>query len=57
LFAVLIEGLRTTSSDTRPLVEQAIAGIVDRRFANFEEASAWWEKNHGNYDNLMSYIP
>lgn len=57
LFAVLIEGLRTSSPEIRPLVEQAIADVVDRHFTNFEEASAWWAQNHENYDNLMSLIP
>jgi hypothetical protein len=56
LFTVLIEGLRTSSPEVRPLVEQAITEIVDRHFTNFEEASAWWAQNHENYDNLMSLI-
>jgi hypothetical protein len=56
-FGVLIEGLRTASSEMRPAVEQAINDIVKQRFANYDEAKAWWAQNQENYDNLMSRIP
>jgi hypothetical protein len=56
-FTVLIEGLRTSSSEARPLVEQAIADIVHQHFGNYDQASAWWAANRANYDDLMSQIP
>jgi hypothetical protein len=56
-FAVLIEGLRTSSPEMRPAVEQAIDDIVKQRFANYDEAKEWWAQNKENYDNLMSRIP
>jgi HEAT repeat protein len=55
-FTVLIEGLRTASSDVRPLVDQAIVDIVNQQFGNFDEATAWWATNRENYDGLMSRI-
>jgi hypothetical protein len=56
-FAVLIEGLRTASPQVQPSVQQAISDIVKQRFANYDEARAWWAQNRENYDNLMSRIP
>lgn len=56
-FGVLIEGLRTVSSDARPMLDQATADLVGQRFGGFDDASAWWTQNQENYDNLMSLIP
>lgn len=56
-FAVLIEGLRTASAKVQPSIQQAISDIVNRQFATYDEAKAWWAQNRENYDHLMSKIP
>lgn len=56
-FSALIEGLRTVSSETRPILDQAIADIVNQQFASFDEGRTWWDQNRVNYDDLMSRIP
>jgi len=56
-FSALIEGLRTVSPDARPLLDQAIAEIVNQQFASFDDGRAWWDQNRVNYDDLMSRIP
>jgi hypothetical protein len=45
------------SPDVQPSFQQAISDIVEKRFANYDEARAWWAGNRENYDNLMSRIP
>jgi hypothetical protein len=56
LFAVLIEGLRTATPEARPLVEQAIADLVQQRFESYDQALSWWARNKENFDDLMTRI-
>lgn len=56
-FGALIDGLRTVSSDVRPLLNQATDDIVGHVFSGFDEGSVWWAQNRVNYDDLMSQIP
>jgi HEAT repeat protein len=55
-FGVLIEGLRTATPEARPLVEQAIADLVQQRFESYNQALAWWTQNKENFDDLMTRI-
>jgi len=56
-FGALIDGLRTVSSEVRPLLDQATNEIVGQRFSGFDDAFVWWDQNRVNYDDLMSRIP
>jgi HEAT repeat protein len=52
-FAVLLEGLRTTSSDTRSSVGDAIASLVGEHFRDYDTASRWWAEHRPAFDSMM----
>ena len=55
-FSVLIEGLRISTPDVRPRVDEAINEIVQVRFASYDEAASWWAQNRPEFDDLMTRI-
>jgi HEAT repeat protein len=56
LFAVLIEGLRTSTAEVRPRLDEAFNDLVQFRFGTFEEAATWWAQNRSEFDDLMTRI-
>jgi hypothetical protein len=53
MFEVLLHGLRSDNPETRPLFDQAIAGMVQQRFRSYEDATKWWTANRGSFDSMM----
>jgi hypothetical protein len=55
-FAVLIDGLRTASGETRQSIEKAIADVVGESLTGYEEANRWWMENHDRFDWMMARV-
>jgi HEAT repeat protein len=55
-FAVLLEGLRTTTGETRTTLESAVAGVCGETLREYAPATRWWSANRERFDDLMSRV-
>ena len=52
-FEVLTTGLQNSDSEFFDAVNGEIKLLVDRKFASYEEAQAWWSENSGSFRENM----
>jgi type IV secretory pathway VirB10-like protein len=50
---ILIAGLKDQDAEFRETVNEALDFLIDREFAGYEEAAAWWKQNKKNYDSEL----
>jgi hypothetical protein len=55
-FAVLVDGLRSTSGEPRRAIEQAITTMTGQTLTDYDAAARWWTENHARYDGMMALV-
>jgi len=51
---ILIGALQDKDAEFREKVASSINTLIDKEFASYDEAKAWWEKNKDKYDEDLS---
>ncbi len=53
-FGVLLEGIRTTTGETRALLELAITELSGEALRDYATATRWWAANRHRFDDMMA---